>query len=271
MSEKDQQTKENGKPKDDSKSNDQRVIEVMLAGRKTVTVDSETLIKETQKRIWASLKTGIEYQDMFEKSDKFLREHAFDRLQIFVLFVDLVGSTDLTLELPAKKVASIISSFSQEMAFVVKHHRGYVLKFVGDAVVGYFIPGNSPLLIADYVVNSAIRMREVVEKGINPILNEYDYPELSIKIGIDYGESVVVQYGKSKAKSHVDLLGPALSIAAKIQNLAKPNQILVGDDVFTKLHPSLKKLFTEKHWHGNEWRYHDRETGKLYPVFEIVD
>lgn len=164
-----------------------------------------------------------------------------------------------------------MSSFSQEMAFVLKHHRGYVLKFVGDAVIGYFIPGNSPLLIADYVVNSAIRMREVVEKGINPILNEYDYPELNIKIGIDYGESVVVQYGKSKVKSHVDLLGPALSIAAKIQNLAKPNQILIGEDVFTKLHPSLKKLFTEKHWHGNEWRYHDRETGKLYPVFEIVD
>ena len=54
------------------------------------------------------------------------------------MYVDLVGSTTMTLEMPAEKIAIIISSFSQEMAAVIRQHQGYVLKFVGDAVIGYF-------------------------------------------------------------------------------------------------------------------------------------
>jgi len=36
----------------------------------------------------------------------------------------------------------------------------------------------------------------VIKNGINPILNQYDYPELSLKIGTDEGENVVVLYGQ---------------------------------------------------------------------------
>ena len=38
-------------------------------------------------------------------------------------------------------------------------------------------------------------MITVIKNGINPILNQYDYPDLAIKIGIDEGENVIVQYG----------------------------------------------------------------------------
>ena len=38
-------------------------------------------------------------------------------------------------------------------------------------------------------------MVRVVCNGINPILNQYDYPELRVRIGVDVGESAVVQYG----------------------------------------------------------------------------
>ena len=30
---------------------------------------------------------------------------------------------------------------------------------------------------------------------ISPILNQYDYPELRVRIGIDVGENAVVQFG----------------------------------------------------------------------------
>ena len=38
----------------------------------------------------------------------------------------------------------------------------------------------------------------VIKDGINPILNQYDYPELSIKIGIDEGENLIIQYRHDK-------------------------------------------------------------------------
>ena len=35
-------------------------------------------------------------------------------------------------------------------------------------------------------------MIKVVREGLNPILNQYDYPELNVRIGIDLGENAVV-------------------------------------------------------------------------------
>ena len=165
------------------------IIDMMLGGGKEGTLDTESLIKQTQKRVWSSLKKGYEYDYAIDESDQFLRSHVDTKLHMIVVFVDLVGSTEMTLQLPAEKLAIILSSFSQEMRYVIKHHEGYVLKFVGDAVIGYFVAQDSPLLIADNAVNCARTMIDVIERGINPILSEYDYPELRVKIGMDFGES----------------------------------------------------------------------------------
>jgi len=247
------------------------IVDMMLGGGKSNALDTESLIKETQKRVWSSLKKGYEYDYTADESDKFLRSHVDMKLHMIVIFVDLIGSTEMTLQLPTEKLAIILSSFSQEMRYVIKHHEGYVLKYVGDAVIGYYVAEDSPLLIADNAVNCARTMIDVIERGINPILSEYDYPELRVKIGMDFGENTIVRYGSDQARSHVDILGPAMSIAAKITALARPNQILIGEDIYEKLHPSLKQSFKEVEWHGTQWNYRNRETGKLYRVYALID
>ena len=119
------------------------------------------------------MKKGYEYTGIIDDSEKFLREHVFKKINMVVLYVDLVGSTTMTLELPAEKLATIVSSFSQEMASVIRLYKGLVLKFVGDAVIGYFNATDNTLLASDNAVNCAKSMITVIEKGINPILNQY--------------------------------------------------------------------------------------------------
>lgn len=260
---------EKPKEKQEEQMSTNNIVDMMLSGGKTGTLDTESLIKETQKRVWSSLKKGYEYDDVVDESDKFLREHVSQRMHMIVLFVDLVGSTEMSLTLPPEKLGIIISSFSQEMRYVIKHHGGLVLKYVGDAVIGYFIAEENQLVVSDNAVNCAKAMIDIIERGINPILSEYDYPDLRVKIGMDYGENAIVRYGSDSIRSHVDILGPAVSIAAKITALAQPNQVLIGEDVYEKLHPSLKDLFKKVEWHDNQWSYHDRETGKLYGVYAM--
>lgn len=265
-------TKDNSKPQatsPDHKSSD--YVDMLLSRKGSKSVDSETLVKEAQKRVWASLKQGYEYENtVLDESDNFLRDLVSSRVSMIVMYVDLVGSTDITLTLPEEKVAIIIRAFAQEMSNVIKQHDGYVLKFVGDAVIGYFVAEALPLIAADNAINCAKSMLSVVEKGINPILNQYDYPELKIKIGMDFGKNIVVRYGADKGKSHVDILGPSMNIAAKIQSTAYPNQILIGEDVYSRLHPSMQQKFNQVVWTKTKWKYHDRETGKLYPVYAFV-
>ena len=243
------------------------IVDMMLGKRSGETLDSETMILETQKRIWKAIKQGgAEYYGIISESDEFLREHVNEKIPMAVMFVDLVGSTDMSLSLPEEKVAMIVSSFAQEMAIAVKQHNGYTLKFVGDAVIGYFIH-KSALMASDNAISCAQNMIKIIEEGINPILNNYDYPDLYIKIGIDYGESMVMRYGKDKDRAHVDLLGPVMNIAAKVQNKARPQQIMIGEDVFNKIHPTTQKNFELKVWDKDSWNYRNRHTGKLYPVY----
>ncbi len=253
----------------DHKSSD--YVDMVLSRKGAKVVDSETLIKETQKRVWASLKQGYEYEETtINESDKFLRELVSSRVNMIVLYVDLVGSTEITLSLPEEKVAIIIRSFAQEMSTVIKRHDGFVLKFVGDAVIGFFVAEALPLISVDNAVSCAKVMLDVVEKGMNPILNQYDYPELKVKIGMDFGQNIIVRYGSDINNSHVDILGPSMNIASKIQHTAYPNQILIGEDVYKKLHPNTQKQFNQVVWTQTHWKYHDRETGKLYPVYAYV-
>ena len=242
------------------------VVERMFqAGEKTV--DSDTLIKKAQDRVLNSVKNGIEYPPFVDNSEEFLRKHVNSREHIFVMYVDLVGATNMSVSLPEEKVVTIISSFAQEMAYTVTQFGGFMLKFVGDAVLAYFNAENELIYPADNIINCAKSMLRVLTDGINPALTINGYPSLAAKIGIDHGQNIIVRYGSDKRKSHVDILGPSMNMASKIQNMAVPNQLLIGGDVYDKLHPETQKSFTKKKFGKTKWKYHHRVTGKLYPIY----
>ena len=233
-------------------------------------VDSDTLLKATQTRIWASLKGDYEYPYMPDDSDAFLRRNVFKRFNSVVLYVDMVGSTNMALSLSDEKIAVIMSSFAQEMAGLISTHRGLVLKFMGDAVIGYFVATDNSLLAADRAVSCAKSMIYIIKEGINPILSQYDYPDLQVKIGLDYGTNIVVRYGHDPERSHVDLMGRSMNMASKIQGMAAPNQILVGEDVYQRLHPDTQKEFRPMVWENRIWVYQSHD-GSIYGVYEYVN
>jgi len=133
--------------------------------------------------------------------------------------------------LPVDKLVTIIRAFSHELSSVVENYGGYVLKYVGDAVITFFAPASNIYLTYDKAIRSAKSMIDVMTSGINPVLNKYDYPDLYVKIGIDSGENVVVQYAYDKS-SQIDLLGYTMNIAAKITSLTSPNKISIGEKVY---------------------------------------
>ena len=239
----------------------------MLFSPDEKTLDSETLIKVAQKRVTDSIIKGIEYSPFKDNSEEFLRDHVNSRVHIFVMYIDMVNSTNITLSLSEEKIVKLITSFAQEMAYTVTQFGGYMLKFVGDAVLAYFNAANALVYPADNIVNCAKSMIRVLNEAINPVLSTNGYPTISAKIGIDSGENMIVRYGSDRTKSHVDILGASMNMAAKIQNMAEPNQILIGGDVYARLHPETQKTFNQKALDNSKWKYHSKKTGKLYPIY----
>jgi adenylate cyclase len=184
------------------------------------------------------------------------------------MYVDLVGSINMSMTLPIDKLVSIIRAFTYEMSCVIQSHKGYVLKYVGDKVIAFFPSSYNKLLACDNTIYCAQSMFTVIQNGINPILNQYDYPEVVVKIGIDEGKNVIVQYGHEK-RSLIDILGYCMSIAAKITSITDPNGITIGEDVYNVIHPTLKSRFRELKDRMEDWKYTNRHTGQLYKLYSM--
>lgn len=246
------------------------IVDILFGRGTEKVVDSESLIDEVKNRVLKSLKGETSYTAVTEESEQFLRKRILQSMEMGILFIDLVGSTRLILELPKENLATIFTTFAQEMAYVINRHDGYVLKFVGDAVIGYFVTQELSSAVANKIVTCAESMLKVLKLGINPILKERGLPELQVRIGIDYGENTIVRYGDDPKEAHVDILGPSVSMAAKLQNFAYPDQIVIGSDVYTRLYDSIKEYFVELELDEKQWNYRSTETGKIYPVFAYM-
>ena len=231
-------------------------------------VDTETLVSQTQDRMWKALKGNYRYDSSLKDSQQFLFNYVNSKLSLVIMYADLVGSTNMTMTLPVDKMATIIRAFTYEMTSTVRSYGGYVLKYVGDAIIAFFPSGYNKLLACDKAVQCAKSMITVIKNGINPILNQSDYPELAVKIGIDEGENVIVQYGHDSS-SLIDILGYSMSITAKITSLTNPNKITVGKDVYDVLHPEIRDKLVEVEQDTRNWKYTDRQTGKLYKLYTL--
>ena len=76
----------NETPKSSSKSTERidsnntgNVVDMMLGKSSEKVTNSEIMIQETQKRVWSSLKKGIEYDATVDRSEAYLRKHVHEK------------------------------------------------------------------------------------------------------------------------------------------------------------------------------------------------
>ena len=93
------------------------------------------------------------------------------------------------------------------------------------------------------------------------------YPSLQIKITIDFGNNNIVRYGSDRHKSHIDIIGLSVNLAAKMQSLGKPDQLVIGKQVFLKLPHRLKICFRKIKINSKVWSYHDFTSKRPYSLF----
>ena len=231
--------------------------------------DLQTLLSQRQDRLWSVLYERYQYNTSIKRGQDFLLNHVDSKLSLVVMYADLVGSTKMSMALPVERMAKIIKAFSHELSSVVESYNGFVLKYVGDAVIAFFPSGFNKYLSCDTAFRCANSMINVIENGINPILekDKDNYPKLAVKIAIDEGENLVIQYGYDKS-APIDLIGYPMNVAAKIQSLTGPNKISVGSNVYKLLHPTLQSEFHEMQIKKEtEWKYIDLENNLPYKVY----
>jgi class 3 adenylate cyclase len=166
-------------------------------------VDVTTIMKRSQTRVSKTLEEEPQFIISVADTQNILGRSAGSKMNFVILNVDLVASTKLSMTLPLDGLTMMIQAFNQEMSLIVKEFGGFILKYVGDAVLAFFlVPNNNnhhqsqPSKAAcTRAIKCARCMLQVAHKGINPILNQYDCPVMNVRIGIDTGENAIIQSG----------------------------------------------------------------------------
>jgi class 3 adenylate cyclase/tetratricopeptide (TPR) repeat protein len=128
-----------------------------------------------------------------------------------VVFVDLVGSTALASGQDPEIVRRRVTAFFEYTAACIEQHGGTVEKFAGDAVMAAFGIPRAHEDDAERAIRAALKILEDVERlGIQ------------VRIGIEAGEVLADEREATFAT------GEAVNVAARLQQEAGPNEILVG-------------------------------------------
>jgi adenylate cyclase len=206
------------------------------------------------------------------RGQNFLLNHTNTKIPLIIMYADLVGSTKMSMTLSIDDLVSIIRAFVHQISHVVDSQGGYVLKYVGDAVISFFpicIDNQNKCLASVTTVECAKLVVNAIKDEINSILYKiYHYPELFVKIGIDAGENAIVQFGYER-HSPIDILGYSMNIASKIMSITGANKISIGENIYKSLNPELKDEFHELPISDDRWKYVNYGTDKPYKIYTL--
>ena len=146
-----------------------------------------------------------------------------ERRRLTVMFVDLVGSTELSDRLDPEDLGQVIGGYRDVVDRVVARFEAHVAQYTGDGVMVYFGYPAAHEDDADRAVRSALAIMRDIAKVRVP-----GGAELVARIGIATGLVVVGdQTGMGEAREHA--VGQTPNLAARLQALAKPGEILLSD------------------------------------------
>jgi adenylate cyclase len=149
------------------------------------------------------------------------RKRGGAEIECSLLFADVRGSTALAESMRPIEFRQLLDRFYEAAFRVLVAHDAFVDKFVGDEVIGIFVPALTETLHAREAVTAALDLLE--ETG-----HRDGDPWLPVGIGVNTGVAYVGAVGTGE---HVEFtaLGDEVNVTARLATVAGPGEILVTD------------------------------------------
>lgn len=150
------------------------------------------------------------------------------------MFVDIKGSTRLSLLYPLEFVYKFKNTVIQACVEIIRSFDGHVHRLMGDAVMAFF--GGSSTEKEDAIadaINCSITLRAILEESIKPWMERQglDAKDFGFRVGCDFGDDHEVLWGSFGYQNvgEVSATGLPVDMASKLQGLARKNQTMLGE------------------------------------------
>jgi class 3 adenylate cyclase len=146
-----------------------------------------------------------------------------ERRQLTVMFVDLVGSTELAAQLDPEDMAQVLRAYDGGCATVIEGWGGHVAKYMGDGVLAYFGWPRAHEDAAERAVRAGLAIGDALAALATPAAEG-----IAARIGIATGAVVVGELiGEGMAQERA-VIGETPNLAARLQTLAEPGGVVIS-------------------------------------------
>jgi class 3 adenylate cyclase/tetratricopeptide (TPR) repeat protein len=152
-----------------------------------------------------------------------------ERRHLTVMFCDLVDSTPLAERLDPEELAEVFALWQVACNEAIAEHGGHVADYRGDGVFVYFGYPSAHEDGPHRAIRAALGLLRLLT-DLNTRLQERYATTLSVRIGIHTGLVMLSDLGGRFQRDQF-ALGETPNIAARLQALAEPNQIIVSGAV----------------------------------------
>ncbi len=150
--------------------------------------------------------------------------------EVTILFSDIRRFTSLAEQLPPEQVVTVLNEYFSRMITIVSKYHGMVDKLMGDSVMALF---GAPVSHDDDPYRAIQCALEMQQEGIlfNREQMAKGLPALPMGIGINTGSVVAGNIG-SATKMEYTVIGDEVNIAARMQGIAKPGEVLISENTY---------------------------------------
>lgn len=146
-----------------------------------------------------------------------------------ILFTDIVNFTHLSETMPPRETNIILNRYFSKMTDVIFKYDGTLDKYIGDGMMSVF---GAPMEKEDDAERAVRAGLEIVRQLAAMMKETSKDRRFDIRIGINTGRVVAGNMGSPKRMEYT-VIGDPVNVASRLESIARPNQILIGEETFT--------------------------------------
>jgi adenylate cyclase len=145
-----------------------------------------------------------------------------------ILFTDIVGFTGLSEEMSPREINLMLNQFFSRMTDIIFKYDGMIDKFIGDCLMAVFGAPKERKRDSEKAIRAALEIRKELAKMME---SGELVKKFNIRFGINTGKVVAGNIG-SPNRMEYTVIGDPVNIASRLESIASPNQILIGDETY---------------------------------------
>ena len=154
-----------------------------------------------------------------------------------ILFTDIIDFTQLAERISPRETNIVLNQYFSTMTDIVFSYDGTLDKYIGDGLMAVF---GAPMEREDDAERAILAAKEMKSQLAVMMTEKGGHrKKFDIRIGINTGRVVAGNIGSPKRMDYT-VIGDPVNTASRLESIAKPNQILIGEETYRAVKDKFK-------------------------------